>query len=142
MAVASAGPYASLHLAPDRQPRQHPTAQFLPVGCPSCCPTNSVKALKASQSYLQQTKYFIFGKFKDKEIINDSRMATRLLVMQTKTSCMKLYNNILLVQSNSSMHHYDCIELCKDTSLQRDRFCSRSLALYFPRSSKSKDRSS
>jgi len=26
--VASAGPYASLHLAPDRQPRQHPTTQF------------------------------------------------------------------------------------------------------------------
>ena len=28
MAVVSAGPYASLHLAPDRQPRQHPTTQF------------------------------------------------------------------------------------------------------------------
>ena len=28
MAVASAGPYASVHLAPDRQPRQHPTTQF------------------------------------------------------------------------------------------------------------------
>ena len=28
MAVASAGPYASLHLTPDRQPRQHPTTQF------------------------------------------------------------------------------------------------------------------
>ena len=28
MAVASAGPYASLHLAPDRQPRQHPSSQF------------------------------------------------------------------------------------------------------------------
>ena len=28
MAVASAGPYASLHLAPDRQPLQHPTTQF------------------------------------------------------------------------------------------------------------------
>jgi len=26
--VTSAGPYASLHLAPDRQPRQHPTTQF------------------------------------------------------------------------------------------------------------------
>jgi len=26
--VASAGPYASLHLAPDRQPRQHLTTQF------------------------------------------------------------------------------------------------------------------
>jgi len=28
VAVASAEPYASLHLAPDRQPRQHPTTQF------------------------------------------------------------------------------------------------------------------
>ena len=28
MAVASAGSYASLHLAPVRQPRQHPTTQF------------------------------------------------------------------------------------------------------------------
>jgi len=26
------------------------------------------------------------------------------------------------VQSNSSMHHYECIALCKDISLQRDRF--------------------
>ena len=41
--------YSSVHLAPDRQPRQHPTAQvFLHVGCPSCCPTNSVKALQDS----------------------------------------------------------------------------------------------
>ena len=47
MAVASAGPYASLHLAPDRQPRQHPTTRFLRAGCPSCRPTNSIKALKA-----------------------------------------------------------------------------------------------
>jgi len=29
-----------------RQPRQHPTTQFLQAGCPSCRPTNSVKALK------------------------------------------------------------------------------------------------
>jgi len=28
VAVASAGPYASLHLAADRQTRQHPTTQF------------------------------------------------------------------------------------------------------------------
>ena len=28
MAVASAAPYASLHLTPDRQPCQHPTTQF------------------------------------------------------------------------------------------------------------------
>jgi len=48
VAVASAGPYASLHLAPDRQPRQYPTTLFfLQAGCSSCHPTNSVKALKA-----------------------------------------------------------------------------------------------
>jgi len=50
VAVASAGPYASLHLAPDRQPHQHPTTLFLQAGCPSCHPTNSVKALKAISS--------------------------------------------------------------------------------------------
>jgi len=40
VAVASAGPYASLHLAPDRYPYQHPTTQFLQTGCPSCRTTN------------------------------------------------------------------------------------------------------
>jgi len=47
VAVASAGPYASLHLAPDRYHASIPPLSFLQTGCPSCCPTNSVKALKA-----------------------------------------------------------------------------------------------
>jgi len=37
----------SLHLASGRQPRQHPPLSLLQAGCPSCRPTNSVKALKA-----------------------------------------------------------------------------------------------
>jgi len=37
--MASAGPYASLHLAPDRQPRQHPTTQFV-TGRMSFLPPN------------------------------------------------------------------------------------------------------
>jgi len=50
VAVASGGPHASLHLAPDRQPHQHPTTLvFLQAGCPFCRPTNSVKALKAKE---------------------------------------------------------------------------------------------
>ena len=59
MAVASAGPHASLHLAPDRQPRQHPTTRFLQAGCPSCRPTNSVKALKAlsTHGYIHRYPY-------------------------------------------------------------------------------------
>jgi len=44
--VASAGLYASLHLIPDSH-ANIPTLSFLQAGCPSCCPTNSVKALKA-----------------------------------------------------------------------------------------------
>jgi len=43
-------------------------------------------------------------------------------------------------QSNSSMHHYECVALCKDISLQRGRFHARSLASCIPRSSE--DRSS
>ena len=39
--------HASLQLASDRQPCQHPTTRFLQAGCLSCCPTNSIKALKA-----------------------------------------------------------------------------------------------
>jgi len=45
--VTSAGPYASLHLAPDRHHASSPPLSFLQAGCPSCQPTNSVKALKA-----------------------------------------------------------------------------------------------
>jgi len=43
VAVASAGPYASLHLAPDRQPCQHPTTQFFyrPDALPVAQPTVS-----------------------------------------------------------------------------------------------------
>jgi len=43
-------------------------------------------------------------------------------------------------RSSSSMHHYECVALCKDISLQRGPFCARSLASRIPRSSE--DRSS
>jgi len=44
VAVASAGPYASLHLAPVQTDNNASTSplSFLQVGCPSCRPTNSV----------------------------------------------------------------------------------------------------
>ena len=46
VAVASAGPYTSLHLIPDNHGNISPLS-FLQAGCPSCRPTNSVKALSA-----------------------------------------------------------------------------------------------
>ena len=50
--MASAEPYANLHIAPDKWPHQHPTTQFFQAGCPSCRPTNSVKALKEASDNL------------------------------------------------------------------------------------------
>ena len=51
MEVASAGPYASLHLAPVQTDNHTstPPLSFLQAGYFSCRPTNSVKALKAIQ---------------------------------------------------------------------------------------------
>jgi len=48
---ASAGPYASLHLAPNRNHASIPQFSLLQAGCPSCRPTNSVKALKADMDF-------------------------------------------------------------------------------------------
>jgi len=45
------------------------------------------------------------------------------------------FSCVAKVQSNTSMHHYECIALCEDFSLQRGRFCARSLASCIPRSS-------
>ena len=53
MAVASAGTCASLHLAPDRQHTSTPPLSFLKAGCPSCRPTNSIKAVKANEKSMK-----------------------------------------------------------------------------------------
>ena len=40
-----------------RQPRQHPTTQLLQAGCPSCHPTNSIKA--SSSNFFNEQKVAI-----------------------------------------------------------------------------------
>ena len=44
VAVASAGPYASLHLAPERQPHQHPTTQFFTGRMPCLLPNQQCQS--------------------------------------------------------------------------------------------------
>ena len=51
-AAASTGPYASLHLTPDRQPRQHPTSQFFTGQMPLLPPNQQC------QSTVQQIRLF------------------------------------------------------------------------------------
>jgi len=41
---------------------------------------------------------------------------------------------IIAVPTYSSMHHYECVALRNDISLQRGRFCARFLASCIPRS--------
>jgi len=54
VAVASAGYMQSLHLIPDNH-ANIPPLSFLQAGCPSCHPTNSVKALKAKFTKLNDS---------------------------------------------------------------------------------------
>jgi len=49
VAVASAGPYASLHLAPDRQPHQHPTTLFFTGRMPFLPPNQQHQSTEGKQ---------------------------------------------------------------------------------------------
>jgi len=71
VAVASAGPYASLHLAPDRYPRQHPTTQFFTGQMPFLLPnqqrqstegkiTEDSLQLQTLQSYFSLSSAHLF----------------------------------------------------------------------------------
>jgi len=59
VAVASVGPYANMHLAQIDKHVSIPPLSFLQAGCPSCCPTNSVKALKAKQLNTRKLKTWL-----------------------------------------------------------------------------------
>jgi len=56
VAMASAGPYVSLYLIQDNH-ANIPPLSFLQAGCPSCCPTNSVKALTFKSANYRAVHY-------------------------------------------------------------------------------------
>ena len=60
VAVASAGLYASLHLISDNH-ANIPPLSFLQAGCPSCRPTNSVKALNVLYLYHTSVAFYSVG---------------------------------------------------------------------------------
>ena len=51
MAVASAGLYAGLHLAPDRQPRKHPTTHFFTGRMPFLPPNQQRQSTEGTTEY-------------------------------------------------------------------------------------------
>jgi len=54
VAVASAGPYASLHLAPDRQPHRHPTTQFFTGRMPFLPPNQQRQSTEGQLCYVMR----------------------------------------------------------------------------------------
>ena len=52
VAVASAGPYASLHLAPDRWPCQNPTTQFFTGRMPFLSPNQQRQSTEVKAGYI------------------------------------------------------------------------------------------
>jgi len=59
VAVASAGLYASLHLAPDRQPRQHAITQFFTGRMPFLPPNQQRQSTEGDQPTIQSVFYDI-----------------------------------------------------------------------------------
>jgi len=61
VAVASAGPYASLHLAPDRQPHQHPTTLFFTGRMPFLTPNQQRQSTEGKCTVTQIHMLMVSG---------------------------------------------------------------------------------
>jgi len=72
-----------------RQPRQHSTTQFLQARCPSCRPTNSVKALKE----YKYKRYFT-------ELAENSKKSVKMM-----HKAHELYDGQDIVNGNDKMNH-------------------------------------
>jgi len=70
VAVASAGPYASLHLAPDKKPHQHPTTLFF-TGRMPFLPPNQQRQSTEDEGKTQQCSIITRSRLRDWEDIPD-----------------------------------------------------------------------
>jgi len=99
VAVASSGPYANLHLAPDSTT----PLSFLQAGCPSCHPTNSVKALKgktSDNSYLQLQIVVLCSKIPSLEHLYNSIKSVRLGYQSL------IFLTLLYLKNNQHCHFF------------------------------------
>jgi len=119
VAVASSGPYASLHLAPDRQPCQHPTAQFFTGRMPFLSPNQK-----------RQSTEGIGMAWLGIRIVWDLIRRTCLVKLQTSVGDMTvgilaylpLANNIENIDCGQvrAWTLQKCLILWRDLDLQRD----------------------
>ena len=117
MAVASPGLYASLHLTQTDNHTSTSPLSVLQAGCPSCRPTNSVKALKAQVVMFAKSEEV--NKYTRKHLPSAPVHVERSIVIQNTTSKPALASTsknwrILLVQSFTT-----CMPLLMATSAFR-----------------------
>ena len=86
MAVASAGPYASLHLAPDRLPRQHPTTHFFTVRMPFLLPNQQCQSTEGNGT-LHLLVQYTTNVIQNHVCINELACITGSNIIVTLTNC-------------------------------------------------------
>ena len=128
--------------------KQHSYSKSVSMAVTKSCCTKRLSATEVDGKWIRGIGEQDSGSV-DSEVLcsNMQRCSTIKLTAWTvhiyTTQCTQcLQERSVYIQSYSSMHHYECIALCKDISLQKGRFCTRSPASSscIPRSSK--DRSS
>ena len=77
--MASSGPYASLHLAPDRLPRQHPTAQFFTGRMPFLPPNQQSQSAE--------------GKYRVQSVLEKSLKMLKFESGRKQIRCLKVLEN-------------------------------------------------
>jgi len=89
VAVASAGPYASLHLTPDRKPRQHPTTQFFTGRMPFLLPNQQRQSTEGTTNSLIILKHFYIALSNSTKKINSQQTHINFDFQSEETSKMQ-----------------------------------------------------
>jgi len=78
VAVASAGPYASLHLAPDRQPHQQPTTLFFTGWMPFLLTNEQRQSTEGNNLLLHHYEQKIFNNSGSTAMMPEDHRATTM----------------------------------------------------------------
>jgi len=125
--VASAGPYANLHISPDKEPRQHPTTQFLTGWMPFLPPNQQRQSTEGIiHTWKQRTNLLYKSHERAYNVKNDEeQIKTRQQwVLQTNV----LHRSLVLVVLNTtadkqyptSFYYISCNVLISETKNKYD----------------------
>jgi len=92
VAVASAGPHASLHLAPDRQPHQHPTTLFFTGRMPFLLPNQQRQSTEGHDITLARSR---LTNYVNSDMLSDNTVLPQWLVNGKVSSFLTAHQHIM-----------------------------------------------